>query len=307
MGKTYAEIDDRLRSFISRQHMFFVASAPTGPDGHVNCSPKGLDTFRILAPTRVAYLDFVGSGVETIAHLRQNGRVVLMFCAFEGPPNIVRLHGRGAVVEPRDPEFDSLLTSFDTRPGIRAIVRVDLTRISDSCGYGVPLLRFEADRPQMGEWAERKGESGLEKYQRENNAASLDDLPGLRWTRPRATSAAPPSAALVEQRKTRAAGDRAGPRDGMRVAKLDFRSRIATRRRSSPRERRPSVPNTRALEARQRDARGMSAVTTTSPARTLSAIQSSAASGSPATTTMSTRSRAGTWSFVLATSVTATP
>ena len=182
MGDTYTEIDASLRSFIAAQHVFFVASAPTGADGHINCSPKGLNTFRILGPTRVAYLDFVGSGVETIAHLRQNGRVVIMFCAFEGPPNIVRLHGRGNVVEPRDPEFEPLLANFDAKPGVRAIVRVELTRISDSCGYGVPLLGYEGERPQMGEWAERKGEAGLEKYQREKNAVSLDGLPGLRWT-----------------------------------------------------------------------------------------------------------------------------
>lgn len=182
MGKLYAEIDDRLRAFIARQHLFFVASAPSGPDGHVNCSPKGLDTFRILGPTRVAYLDFVGSGVETIAHLRQNGRVVLMFCAFDGTPNIVRLHGRGVAVEPRDPEFAALRAGFAEARGVRAVVRVDVTRISDSCGYGVPLYRYEGERPQMGEWAERKGEAGLEKYQREKNARSLDGLPGLRWT-----------------------------------------------------------------------------------------------------------------------------
>ena len=183
MGKTYAEIDDRLRAFIAKQHMFFVASAPTGPDGHVNCSPKGaLDTFRILSPTRVAYLDFVGSGVETIAHLRQNGRVVLMFCAFDGKPFIVRLYGRGVAVEPGDPEFAGLRANFAQALGVRAVVRVDLTRISDSCGYGVPLFRYEGERPQMGEWAERKGEAGLEKYQREKNASSLDGLPGLRWT-----------------------------------------------------------------------------------------------------------------------------
>ncbi len=182
MGKLYSEIDDRLRAFIARQRMFFVASAPNGPGGHINCSPKGLDTFRILGPTRVAYLDFVGSGVETIAHLRQNGRVVLMFCAFDGPPNIVRLHGRGAAIEPRDPGFAELRASFPAAPGVRAIVQVDLTRISDSCGYGVPLMRYEGERPQMGEWAERKGEAGLDAYQREKNGASLDGLPGLRWT-----------------------------------------------------------------------------------------------------------------------------
>ncbi len=182
MGKVYSEIDDRLRAFIARQHMFTVASAPNGPDGHINCSPKGLDTFRILSPTRVAYLDFVGSGVETIAHLRQNGRVVLMFCAFDGKPNIVRLHGRGVAVEPRDREFAALRAHFAPANGVRAVVRVDLTRISDSCGYGVPLYRYEGERPQMGEWAERKGEAGLDAYQREKNARSLDGLPGLRWT-----------------------------------------------------------------------------------------------------------------------------
>jgi hypothetical protein len=182
MGKTYPEIDGRLRAFIAGQHVFFVASAPAGADGHINCSPKGLDTLRILGPTCVAYLDFVGSGVETIAHVRQNGRVVIMFCAFDGPPNIVRLHGRGAIIEPSDPEFPALLAEFEPKPGIRAIVRVDLTRISDSCGYGVPLLRYERERTQMGEWAERKQATGLVTYQREKNAASLDGLPGLRWT-----------------------------------------------------------------------------------------------------------------------------
>jgi hypothetical protein len=182
MGKLYSEIDDRLRAFIARQHVFFVASAPDGPGGHINCSPKGLDTFRILAPTRVGYLDFVGSGVETVAHLRQNGRVVLMFCAFEGPPNIVRLHGRGAALEPHDAEFAALRASFPAAQGVRAIVRVDLERISDSCGYGVPLMSYQGERPQMPEWADRKGEAGLEKYQREKNALSLDGLPGLRWT-----------------------------------------------------------------------------------------------------------------------------
>jgi len=185
MGKIYTEIDERLGSYIAAQHVFFVASAPSGPGGHVNCSPKGgLDTFRILGPTRVAYLDFVGSGAETIAHVRANGRLVIMFCSFEGPPNIVRLHGRGTVVEPGDTEFASLLARFAPKPGVRSIVRADLTRISDSCGYGVPLLRFEGERSQMAEWAERKKEAGLVAYQREKNAVSLDGLPALRWTDP---------------------------------------------------------------------------------------------------------------------------
>jgi hypothetical protein len=180
MGKTYTEIDDGLRAFLEAQHVFFVATAPIGSGGHINLSPKGLDSFRILGPRTVAYLDFTGSGVETIAHLRENGRIVLMFCAFEGPPRIVRLNGRGAVIEPNDVEFVSLLGRFTSAPGIRSIIRVELERISDSCGYGVPLLRYDADRTQLIAWAERKAEGGLAEYRRRNNAASIDGLPGLR-------------------------------------------------------------------------------------------------------------------------------
>ena len=181
MGKLHDAIDDRLREFIAAQRMFFVASAPSGPAGHVNCSPKGLDTFRVLGPREVAYLDFVGSGVETLAHLRENGRIVVMFCAFDGPPKIVRLHGRGQAVEPGDAAFARLRAAFaGAAPGVRAIVRIEVTRISDSCGYGVPLMRFEAEREQLGEWAARKGEAGLETYKREKNAASIDGIPGLR-------------------------------------------------------------------------------------------------------------------------------
>ena len=182
MGKSYPGIDDPLRAFLERQHVFFVATAPSGTEGHVNCSPKGLDCLRILGPTTVAYLDYVGSGAETIAHVRENGRIVLMFCAFEGPPKIVRLHGRGEVLEPEDADFATLLASFDPGLGARSIVRVELDRISDSCGYGVPLLRFEGERTQLPAWAERKGDAGLVEYQRAKNAASVDGLPALRWT-----------------------------------------------------------------------------------------------------------------------------
>jgi hypothetical protein len=181
MAKTFDQIDEKLRAFIDAQHCFFVASAPSGDGGHVNCSPKGTDSFRVLGPTTVAWLDFVGSGVETIAHVRQNGRVVIMFCAFEGPPKIVRLHGRGEILEPGDAAFAGLLAGFTPPPGVRAIVRVELTRIADSCGYGVPLLEYAGERTQMAAWAERKGEDGLVDYQREKNARSLDGLPGLRW------------------------------------------------------------------------------------------------------------------------------
>jgi hypothetical protein len=181
MGEIYARLDGSLRDFVERQHVFFVASAPSGGDGHVNCSPKGLDTLRVIAPATVAYLDYVGSGAETIAHLRENGRIVLMFCAFEGPPKIVRLHGRGEVVEPADADFAALLALFDPGRGVRSIIRVEIERIADSCGYGVPRLRFEGERTQLAAWAERKGDSGLVDYQRTKNATSIDGLPALRW------------------------------------------------------------------------------------------------------------------------------
>jgi hypothetical protein len=182
VGKTYEQIDDALRAFIAAQRVFFVATAPSGDDGHVNCSPKGQDSFRVLDGRAVAYLDFVGSGVETIAHLRQNGRIVVMFCAFEGPPKIVRLHGRGTVIEPTDPGFEPLRAHFPDprRLGVRSIIRVDVTRIADSCGYGVPLYRYDGHREQLTAWAEKKGAAGLEAYEREKNATSLDGLEGLR-------------------------------------------------------------------------------------------------------------------------------
>ena len=179
MGKTFEQIDELLQAFVQRQHVFFVATAPTSVDGHVNCSPKGLDSLRILAPHTVAYLDYTGSGAETIAHVRENGRIVLMFCAFEGPPKIVRFHGRGSVVEPGDAEFDSLLALYEPGPGVRSIIKIDVERVSDSCGYGVPVLRYEKERTQLTLWAEKKGESGLETYKRQKNAASIDGIPAL--------------------------------------------------------------------------------------------------------------------------------
>jgi hypothetical protein len=183
MGKLHPHIDDRLRAFIAAQHIFFVATAPEGTDGHVNCSPKGRDSFRVLGPNSVAYLDYVGSGVETIAHTQQNGRIVLMFCAFDGPPNIVRLHGRASVFEPGDPGFAAEAEHFPGAGelGVRAVVHVEVTRIAESCGFGVPLYRYEGERPQMPAWAEKKGHDGLADYQRRTNAASIDGLAALRW------------------------------------------------------------------------------------------------------------------------------
>lgn len=179
MARVYEVLDERLTSFVRSQHVFFVATAPMAGDGLVNLSPKGLDTFDVLGPARVAYLDLTGSGVETIAHLRENGRIVVMFCAFEGPPRIVRLHGRGTPVLPGDEAFDDLVRRFPARPGIRSVIDVEVTRIADSCGYAVPLMSFEADRSRLDEWADNRGPEGLDDYRAQKNARSLDGLPGL--------------------------------------------------------------------------------------------------------------------------------
>jgi hypothetical protein len=179
MGKVFDEIDDRMREWLAKQRMFFVASAPLAGDGLLNLSPKGLDSFAVLGPRRVAYLDLTGSGVETIAHLRENGRIVVMFCAFEGPPRTVRFYGRGCVTEIGAPGYDALAAKFPKRAGARAVIEVDVARIADSCGYSVPLYRFEGDRDQLDAWAASKGPDGVRAYRAEHNATSLDGLPGL--------------------------------------------------------------------------------------------------------------------------------
>lgn len=179
MGKSYSEIDEHISKFIQQQHVFFVATAPSAADGHINVSPKGLDSFRILSSKRVAYLDLIGSGVETIAHVSENGRIVLMLCAFQGPPNVVRLHGIARVLRPSDPEFPGLVPHFPSYDSTRAIIIVHVTRVSSSCGYGVPLMKYEGERTQLFAWAARKGPEGLKAYQREKNARSIDGLAGL--------------------------------------------------------------------------------------------------------------------------------
>ena len=182
MGKVYSEIDEQLAAWIERQHLFFVATAPLAEDGHVNVSPKGdLRWFRIIGPTEVAYLDFVGSGAETIAHAQENGRIVVMFCAFDGPPRIVRLHGRADVMLPGSDAFDELLSRFDPpEHALRSLIRVDVERIADSCGYGVPLMRFEGTRTQQEAWQQKMVRSGgFEAYVAEKNAESIDGLPAL--------------------------------------------------------------------------------------------------------------------------------
>jgi hypothetical protein len=186
MGKVFDGIDDRLRDWIARQPVFFVGSAPLDPDGHVNLSPKGpIGSFAVLDPHTVAYLDVVGSGAETVAHLRENGRIVVMFCSFDGPPRILRLHGRGRVVDARDPEFEDLVdrAAFE-QPSVsevrRAVIVVDVTRVADACGYGVPLMDYRGRRPHMEKWAAKKVRTGtLEDYVEEKNAESIDGLPAV--------------------------------------------------------------------------------------------------------------------------------
>lgn len=179
MAKACPEINEGLRQFIQGQSVFFVATAPLDAGGHVNVSPKGLDTFRILGPRNVAYLDIFGSGVETIAHLRENGRIVVMFCSFQGAPKVLRLHGQGQVVEPHEAEFATLQAHFPVYEGTRAIIVVEVTRISDSCGYGVPLLAYEREWPDLPAWCRKRGTEGLKIYRQEKNRRSIDGLPGV--------------------------------------------------------------------------------------------------------------------------------
>lgn len=190
MAKVFDGIDEHQREWIAKQALFFVGSAPLSGDGHVNVSPKGpIGTLKVLDDHTVAYLDMVGSGAETVAHLRENGRIVVMLCAFEGPPRILRLHGRGEVVPAGDPRFAELLerAGFDgphpVEEARRAVILVDVDRIADSCGYGVPLMSYEGERPHMEAWAEKKmrvgGAAELDAYVAEKNAVSIDGLPAF--------------------------------------------------------------------------------------------------------------------------------
>jgi hypothetical protein len=179
MGKTYDRIDDGLSELIRAQRMFFVATAPLGADGRINLSPKGLDTFRILDERTVAYLDLTGSGIETVAHLRENGRIVIMFCAFEGRPTILRLHGRGVAHLEGTAGFERLRPSFPPLEGARAIVEIAVERIADSCGWSVPRYAFEQDRDQLLRYYQQKGEETVRAGRVEWNRQSIDGLPGL--------------------------------------------------------------------------------------------------------------------------------
>lgn len=179
MGRIFPTIDDAIRKFIESQPLFFVGSAPLDPNGHVNVSPKGLDTLRILGPSTIAYLDLTGSGIETVSHLKENGRIVLMFCNFQGPPKILRLYGRGRVIDLGHPEFQSLANQFPVNEGARAVISIEISRIADSCGFGVPLLEYQGQRSQLSAWSQKLGPAGLSIYRREKNSHSIDGAPGL--------------------------------------------------------------------------------------------------------------------------------
>lgn len=180
MGKLYDSIDLEMQRWIRRQNVFFVATAPLSSDGHVNCSPKGGDTFRVLGEREVAYADLTGSGAETIAHVQENGRIVFMFCAFEGAPKIIRIHGKASVKYPGDPDFQEIVGQFPTHPGLRAVVKVKVTRISDSCGYAVPLLDFVDARDVLEKWTDSRKPEELAAYRTKKNRISIDGLSGYK-------------------------------------------------------------------------------------------------------------------------------
>lgn len=179
MGKVFDSLEGELAEFIAAQHLFFVATAPLSSDGSINVSPKGYDSLRVLGPRTLAYLDLTGSGVETIAHLRENGRITLMWCAFEGRPRIVRVYGRGEVLLPGSADFDALRGRFVPHDGTRSIIRITAERIADACGYTVPRFSLVGGRDQLDKWVDNKGPAGLEAYRRDRNAVSIDGLPGL--------------------------------------------------------------------------------------------------------------------------------
>src|SRR5436853_583762 len=157
MGQTNQEISGELTDFIRAQHVFFVATAPLSADGHVNLSPKGLDTFRILSPRRVAYADMTGSGNETSAHLAENARITLMFCSFNERPRILRIYGTGRTILRGDASWMDLAKEFEHHISLRQIILVDITRVGTSCGFGVPQMQFMQERGMLEEWASKKG------------------------------------------------------------------------------------------------------------------------------------------------------
>jgi hypothetical protein len=176
MAKVHEQITATLQTFIAQQHIFFVATAPLAADGHVNLSPKGVDCFRVLSPTQVAYMDLIGSGNETSAHIHENGRITFMFCAFDGPPNILRLYGTGRTVLPGQPEWDELAAHFTLYANTRQIIVAEIERVQTSCGFGVPTYEYLGERDFLFKWADTQSADDLAAYQRKNNLTSIDGL-----------------------------------------------------------------------------------------------------------------------------------
>lgn len=177
MGKQFDAMLPQHEAFIRQQHIFFVGSAPLSEEGHVNVSPKGHDSLRILSPNRVAYLDLTGSGNETSAHIDENRRITIMFCAFEGAPNILRLYGTGTVVLPGTPEWGGLYPLFTPLPGARQIIEIDVHLVQTSCGYSIPFMSYTGERETLQRWSVQQGEAGLKKYWHEKNRKTIDGMP----------------------------------------------------------------------------------------------------------------------------------
>ncbi|MEV5029959.1 pyridoxamine 5'-phosphate oxidase family protein [Paenibacillus sp. LPE1-1-1.1] len=177
MGKQFDAILPQHEAFIRQQHIFFIGSAPLSAEGHVNLSPKGHDSLRILSANRVAYLDLTGSGNETSAHLEENGRVTVMFCAFDGAPNIMRLYGKGTVVLPDSPGWEALYPLFTPIPGARQIIDIEVHKVQTSCGYSIPFMSYTGERDTLQRWSVQQGEEGLKSYRKEKNQKSIDGMP----------------------------------------------------------------------------------------------------------------------------------
>ena len=179
MAKLLTHIDSNLKEWIQNQKIFFVGSAPLSKNGHVNISPKGCDSFRIIDEFNVAYNDLTGSGIETASHVQENKRLVIMFCSFSGPPQIIRLHGIGEVIKLGDPHFNNLRSIFPFHMGTRLIIKLNIKRISSSCGYSIPYFDYVGERDVLDKWTEAKGESGLADYRKNKNSFSIDGLKGI--------------------------------------------------------------------------------------------------------------------------------
>ncbi|MEM1138000.1 MAG: pyridoxamine 5'-phosphate oxidase family protein [Bacteroidota bacterium] len=172
MAKFTESLSEQLIGFIEEQKMFFTGTAPN--EGRVNVSPKGMDTFKVLSPTKVAYLDLTGSGNETAGHIHENGRITIMFCSFTGKPLILRLYGNGEVIDPKNEQWGNLIKQFPQIPGARQIIQLNIVSVQTSCGFGVPFYEYHEDRNVLADWAQKKGEKALEEYRQKNNRVTID-------------------------------------------------------------------------------------------------------------------------------------